>query len=178
MRIAGGACKKRSLKVPKKGVRPTRGIVRAAIFNILGDMIKEAEVLDIFAGSGALGIEAVSRGAKGCVFVDNNTRLLRENITRILTGKDIRIITADFRTALRRLKNRKFDVIIADPPYNRNYVQCVLEHIDRHHLLKNEGIIVIEQSRDEKFSTPEKYSKLKEKRYGDTTVSFFVYRNH
>ena len=176
MRIVGGACKKRSLKVAKKGVRPTRGIVRAAIFNVLGEMIKEAEVLDVFAGSGALGIEAVSRGAKSCIFVDKNTRLLRENVNRLLTGKNTRIIGADFRTALRRLKNLTFDVVIADPPYNRKYVQRTLDQIERYDLVKKKGVIVIEHSPDEGFSTPEIYSKFKEKRYGDTTVSFFEHR--
>jgi 16S rRNA (guanine966-N2)-methyltransferase len=178
MRIVGGACKKRSLKVPKKGVRPTRGIVRAAIFNILAEMVNEAEVLDLFAGSGALGIEAVSRGAKSCVFVDKNTRLLRENVARLLAGKNTKILAADFRTALRRLKNKNFDVVIADPPYNRKYVQRMLEQINRYHLLKKEGIIVIEHSPDEEFEIPESYSKLKEKRYGDTTVSFITHRRH
>ena len=88
MRIVGGAFNRRALKVPKKGVRPTKGIVRGAIFNIIGEMVVNAEVLDIFAGSGVLGIEALSRGARHCVFIEKNARILRLNISDLMIEKE------------------------------------------------------------------------------------------
>jgi 16S rRNA (guanine966-N2)-methyltransferase len=178
MRIVGGAYKRRSLKVPKKGVRPTKGIVRGAIFNILSDLIMNAEVLDIFAGSGALGIEAISRGARHCVFVEKRPRHLRANISDLLSGSQARIIVEDFRRALRMLKDRKFGVIFADPPYDRHYVQIVLEEIDDHDLLTHGGMIVIEHSPSEEFTVPEALEKIKERKYGDTKLSFIRHRNH
>ena len=174
MRIVGGACKKRSLKVPKKGVRPTKGIVRGAIFNILGELIIDADVLDIFAGSGALGIEAVSRGAKHCVFVEKHPRLLRMNITGLLHAKQARILSADFRLALRRLKRQSFDVIFADPPYNKEYVQITLKLIVSYDLLKKDGIMVIEHSPLEEFALPETFTRFKARKYGDSALSFII----
>ena len=176
MRIVGGACKRRSLKVPKKGIRPTKGLVRGAIFNILGDLIMNADILDIFAGSGALGIEAISRGARNCIFVETRPRHLRENISKLVSDKQVRIIAEDFRRALRRLKHRKFGVIFADPPYNRSYVQSALEAIANHDLLAHGGMIVIEHSPSEDFAIPETLEKIKEKKYGDTIVSFIGHR--
>jgi 16S rRNA (guanine966-N2)-methyltransferase len=178
MRIVGGACKRRSLKVPKKGVRPTKGIVRGAIFNILGELNMNAEVLDVFAGSGALGIEAISRGAKHCVFIEKHPRHLRTNITNLVSRSQARIIAQDYRRALRRLKDQKFGVIFADPPYNRNYVQRTLEEIAGYNLLARGGMVVIEHSPLEEFTVPDTLEKIKEKKYGDTTVSFIGHRKH
>ncbi len=178
MRIVGGACKRRSLKVPKKGVRPTKGIVRGAIFNILGELNMNAEVLDVFAGSGALGIEAISRGARHCVFVEKHPRHLRTNVSNLLSRSQARIIAEDFRRALRRLKNLQFEVILADPPYNRNYVQLTLEQIAGYDLLAHGGMIVIEHSPLEEFTIPDTLEKVKEKKYGDTTVSFIGHKSH
>ncbi|MDH4211334.1 MAG: 16S rRNA (guanine(966)-N(2))-methyltransferase RsmD [candidate division WOR-3 bacterium] len=178
MRIVGGACKRRSLKVPKKGVRPTKGIVRGAIFNILGELNMNAEVLDVFAGSGALGIEAISRGARHCVFVEKHPRHLRTNVSNLLSRSQARIIAEDFRRALRRLKNLQFGVIFADPPYNRNYVQLTLEEIAGYDLLARGGMIVIEHSPLEEFTIPDTLEMVKEKKYGDTAVSFIIHRKH
>ena len=178
MRIVGGACKKRSLKVPKKGVRPTKGIVRSAIFNILGEQHMNAEVLDVFAGSGALGIEAISRGARHCIFVEKNARHLRTNLSKLTSKSQARIIAEDFRRALRRLKNQEFDVIFADPRYNKNYVQPTLNEIVRYDLLAREGVVVIEHSPSEEFTIPDTLEKIKQRKYGDTRISFIKHRRH
>ncbi|UCD05805.1 MAG: 16S rRNA (guanine(966)-N(2))-methyltransferase RsmD [candidate division WOR-3 bacterium] len=178
MRIVGGACKKRSLKVPKKGIRPTKGIVRSAIFNILGEQHMNAEVLDVFAGSGALGIEAISRGARHCIFVEKKPRHLRMNLSKLISKSQARIVAEDFRRALRRLKNQEFDVIFADPPYNKNYVQLTLNEIVRYDLLAREGVVVIEHSPSEEFTIPDTLEKIKQRKYGDTAISFFKHRRH
>jgi len=173
MRIVGGACKKRPIKVPKGGVRPTKGIVRGAIFNIIGDNVIDAEVLDIFAGSGALGLEAISRGAKSCIFIEKNPRFLFENIKYFsCNDKKIQIIIGDFRLGLRRLKGKEFDIIFIDPPYHDNYVQTTLNLISKNHFLKENGMIVVEHYYEKKLSLPEGFAIFKKKKYGETVVSF------
>jgi len=178
MRIVGGACKKRPLKVPGKGVRPTRGSIREAIFNILGDMVMDALVLDIFAGSGALGIEAISRGARHCTFVEKRSHVLRTNITTLALNEQARVLSEDFRPALRRLKDQKFNVIFADPPYNMNYIQPTIEMIARYGMLMSGGMLVTEHSSLEEYAVPDSLKTWKQKQYGDTTVSFIIHRTH
>jgi 16S rRNA (guanine966-N2)-methyltransferase len=172
MRIVGGALRNRSVKVPKKGVRPTKGIVRGAVFNIIGDIVINAEVLDLFAGSGILGIEAISRGAKHCFFVEKNPRALHANISGLLLERKATILAQDYRNALRWLRSRRFDLILADPPYNKNFVQRVIDSIRRYALLNNDGILMIEHSPREQMLIPEDLSLFKQRRYGDTVITF------
>ncbi|MBE0432842.1 16S rRNA (guanine(966)-N(2))-methyltransferase RsmD [candidate division WOR-3 bacterium] len=169
-------CKRRSLKVPAKGVRPTRGMIREAVFNILGDRIVDAEVLDIFAGSGALGIEALSRGAKHCTFIEKSARVLRANIASLSLKEQTTVLAGDFRPALRRLKGRNFDVVFADPPYKMDYVQPTIELIVRHTLLARDGMIVVEHSSIEDLSLPDELTAIKKKQYGTTSISYIVHR--
>jgi 16S rRNA (guanine966-N2)-methyltransferase len=171
IRIVGGACKKRPIRVPKGGVRPTKGIVRGAIFNIIGDNITDAEVLDIFAGSGALGLEALSRGARHCTFIEKRPTTLRTNITALSFRKQTTILAHDFQRALRQLKKRAFDLIFADPPYNKNLAQKVSDLVKRHGLLTNNGMLIIEHSPREKISASETLSVLKQRKYGDTMIT-------
>ncbi len=177
MRIVGGACKKRQLRTPGKGIRPTRGMIREAIFNILSDRVVGALILDVFAGSGALGIEALSRGAKACTFVERRPGTLRSNISTFALDRQVQVLSEDFRPALRRLKKQEFDVIFADPPYNRNYIQETVEMIARYALLAKDGMIVAEHSILERYEIPEGLNVWKQKRYGDTSVSFIEHRN-
>jgi 16S rRNA (guanine966-N2)-methyltransferase len=178
MRIVGGACKKRSIKVPKKGVRPTKSIVRAAIFNIIGDKVADAEVLDIFAGSGALGIEAISRGAQHCTFVERESRVLWTNIENLSLGGKVTIISQDFRPALKKLKEKEYDLIFADPPYNKRLAQNTLTLIERYGLLRSTGFLIIEHSPREGIVASDALSVLKQKKYGDTIVSFIIRGAH
>ncbi|UCF70641.1 MAG: 16S rRNA (guanine(966)-N(2))-methyltransferase RsmD [candidate division WOR-3 bacterium] len=177
MRIVGGACKKRHLRVPGKGVRPTRGMIREAIFNILSERVVGALILDVFAGTGALGIEALSRGAKACTFVERRPGTLRTNLSTFELDRRVRVLSEDFRPALRRLRKQKFDVIFADPPYNRNYIQETVEMIERYALLAKGGMIVAEYSVLERYEIPEGFNVWKQKRYGDTSVSFIEHGN-
>ena len=174
MRIGGGARGKRSIKVPKKGVRPTKGIVREAIFNMIGALIQNARVLDIFAGSGALGIESITRGAKECMFVERNPATLRANIKAIPLHNQIKVMAHDFRRALRLLKKREFDVIFADPPYNKGLAQKTIELVERYDLLTADGLLIMEHSPREKISEPETLSVLKQKKYGDTQITLLT----
>ena len=178
MRIVGGACKRRSLKVPSGGVRPTRGMIRAAVFNVLGDRITDSDVLDIFAGSGALGIEALSRGARHCTFIEKNPRVLRANIAGLALRDRATVLAADFRPALRRLKDRRFGIIFADPPYRMRYLQPALEMIARQGMLAQDGLIVAEHAPHEEFVVPEGLSVARQKKYGNTTISYVEHRKH
>jgi 16S rRNA (guanine(966)-N(2))-methyltransferase RsmD len=178
MRIVGGACSKRSIKVPKKGVRPTKGIVREAIFNIIGEKIHNAHVLDIFAGSGALGIEAISRGAKHCTFVEKDPATLRANITYLSIKEQVKILAHDFRRALRLVRKTEFDLIFADPPYNTKLAQKTVDLIQRHTLLACGGMPIVEHSPREKISPPDTLSLFKQKKYGDTQVTMLTHRTH
>jgi 16S rRNA (guanine966-N2)-methyltransferase len=173
MRIVGGENKGRRIKVPKKGIRPTKGIVRGAIFNIIGGRINNANILDIFAGSGALGLEAISRGAKSCIFIEKKPKFLFENIKYFSChDKKIEVIIGDFRLGLRKLKGKEFDIIFVDPPYQRNYIQTTLNLISKNQFLKESGMIVAEHHYEKRLSLPEGFSILKKKKYGDTVVSF------
>lgn len=177
MRIVGGACSKRSIKVPKKGVRPTRAIVREAIFNIIGAKTHNADVLDIFAGSGALGIEAISRGARHCTFVEKEPTTLRTNIANLSIKEKVKVIAYDYRRALRLLRKAKFDLIFADPPYNKKLAQKTVDLIKSHALLDHEGMLIIEHSPRENISMTDTFSLFKHRKYGDTQITLLVHRS-
>ena len=174
MRIAGGKNKGRRIKVSKKGIRPTKGVVREAIFNVLSKRIQDADVLDVFAGSGALGLEAVSRGASSCVFIENNAKTLMKNIKNLAASSRIKTIKDDFRVGLRRLRKKEFDIIFLDPPYHGNYIEKTTRLILLYNLLKNKGMIVAEHHSSEELILPDGLLILKRKNYGDTAVTFIA----
>ena len=174
MRIIGGQNKRRRIKVSKKGIRPTKGIIRGAIFNIIRDKVHNACILDIFAGSGSLGLEAISRGAKSCVFIEKRPKILFQNIEDFSVADKTRVITGDFRVGLTKIGGMQFDIIFMDPPYYKNYVEKTLTLITKHHLLRKEGVIVAEHYCDEEFALPNSLFIFKQKRYHKTAVSFIV----
>lgn len=177
MRIIGGDNKGRRLKVSKTGIRPTKSIVRQAIFNIIGSRVNAARILDVFAGSGALGIEAISHGAANCVFVEKRPKTLVENIDKLLLSDRTEIIGSDFRAGLRKLKERRFDIIFLDPPYHRDYLEKTLRLVVSHNLLNTGGVIIAEHSPEDNFVLPDHFSVLKKKQYGDTAVTFIIQSN-
>jgi len=174
MRIIGGKNKGKKIKVPKRGIRPTKGIIRGAIFNIIAENIHNAQVLDIFAGTGALGIEAIARGAESCVFIEKNPQYLYTNIKNLClpSAEKIGLIMTDFRPGLKKVADQQFDIIFVDPPYQRDYIDKTLELISRYHLLKNQGLIVVEHSCETNFNLPADFIISKKKQYGKTAVSF------
>jgi 16S rRNA (guanine966-N2)-methyltransferase len=172
MRIVGGLNKGRRIKISKRGIRPTKGIVREAIFNVIGVKVQRAYVLYIFAGSGALGLEAISRGARSCAFIEKKPKILLQNIKNLSLNSETKVMAKDFRIWLKKIACEKFDIIFLDPPYNKNYVGKTIKLISQHKLLKDKGIIVAEHHPEEKFILPEDLSILKRKRYGETAVTF------
>lgn len=150
--IVGGKFKKRALVAPKTDrVRPTTSQLRETLFNICQQMIEGAEFLDIFAGSGAMGLEALSRGASHVTFVEKNAAALsaiKKNIQTLQVHKETTLYSCDVFKALQQLHERqkKFDLIYADPPYGEGFTAPLLEFLDRHSLLREEGALFIEDA--------------------------------
>jgi 16S rRNA (guanine(966)-N(2))-methyltransferase RsmD len=174
MRIVGGSTKGRKIRVSKKGIRPTKSIVRKGIFDVLSTKINNSYVLDVFAGSGALGLEAISRGAKNCVFVEKNPKILLENIRTFSFKNKSKVIAGDFRLGLKKVNNKRFDIIFLDPPYHRSYISKILKLISKYRLLRNKGIIVAEHDKQENFITPSEFLIYKKKKYGNTAITFIT----
>ena len=133
---------------PYQHIRPTADIVKQSIFNRLVDITPDAVVLDLFCGTGALGIEALSRGAKEVVFADKDIRsvkLTQSNLKSL--GVGARVINADFNVALKSLKGKKFDIILLDPPYLSGVYEKALSLIYEYKLLAEDGVIVCEQEK-------------------------------
>lgn len=161
-------------------MRPTTSKVRKAIFDILGQRCDGDQVLDLYAGTGALGLEAAHRGAARVVFVeqaDSARRAIEENIQRAAPPCPTELLFCDAVEGMGVLSGRgdTFDIVLADPPYDQGEVQRLLERLDRSSLLADEGVAVIEHSpRERGEDTFERLSRIDERRYGQTHVSFFA----
>lgn len=176
MRIIGGSFKGRKLKEPSDmNIRPTSDKVKEALFNILGQRLDGLKVLDLFSGSGALGIEAISRGATEAVFCDKDiksVKLTKENLA--LINSDSRVINADCFTAINMLKGKIFDIIFCDPPYKENFSEKLLGSIYENKLLSDGGIIVYETASLNLPCVPLQYIIKDTRNYGKIKLSFIV----
>lgn len=179
MRIITGTAKGTRLKTPRGSqTRPTADRVKESIFNILGVTVQNAKVLDLFAGTGNLGLETLSRGARVAVFVDKSPesiQLIKENSVLTKLADRIEVIKNDSINALNRIikDGRKFDLIFCDPPYNKGLVKLILEKIDNSQLITPDGVIVVEHSKHEQIDN--EFNNLivkRTERYGETLVSF------
>jgi len=183
MRIITGSAKGAKLKAPSGlDTRPTADRVKESVFNILSDIVVDARVLDIFAGTGNLGLEALSRGAKSAVFVDNShdsVAIIKENAQHTKLADHVEICKNDVLRALDRFvqTGRCFDLLFCDPPYSRGFVQAVLDKLDKHPIMALDGVIVIEHSRHEQIADEWEHLQLKRtERYGATLISFLLYK--
>lgn len=177
MRVSGGTGRGRKLKAPGGSrVRPTSDKVKQALFNILGERSEGAVFLDLFAGAGGIGIEALSRGAAEAVFVDaskDSIRLVRENLA--MTGFDARaqVVQADAEAFLRK-GGRSFDIVFLDPPYAEDLLP-LLEAVSAADILKPDAIVVAEHFK--KQPSPQSAGPLalyREAAYGDTVLAFYT----
>lgn len=137
--------------------RPTLDRVKEPLFSIIGLKIQESEVLDLFAGSGALGIEALSRGAKSAVLCDNSKdaiSIINNNLKK--TKMEAEVICNDFVKCLSKMNGRKFDIIFLDPPYETNYLERAINKILEFNLLKEDGLIIAETDNQEIVKNIEK----------------------
>lgn len=156
-------------------IRPTADIVKQAIFNKLIDEVRDAKVLDLFCGTGALGIEAISRGAKEVVFADKDARSIAQTKSnlRSLSIESARIIKADFKEVLKKLQGEKFDIILIDPPYMSGVYEDTLLLIKEYDILKEGGTVVCEHEKNVEIEG-EGYQKIDQKRYGIKMVSYLT----
>lgn len=172
MRIISGKYKTKKLAVLKSNdTRPTTDKVRENIFNILGPI--DGSVLDLFAGSGALGIEALSRGARDAMFIDgakDAIGIIKENTSNI--EEPVEVFRNDYRRALRAMnrRDRHFDLIFLDPPYHKGMVDISLELIASLDILADGGRIVVETHKDETYSISG-YTSLREAVYGTIRIN-------
>lgn len=179
MRLTGGTDRGRKLRAPRgQATRPTASRVREAIFNILGPP-DDAQVLDLFAGTGALGIEALSRGAAGACFVERDGRALQalsRNLKELGLAPRGQVMSMDVHAAIARLSeaDRRFGWIFVDPPYAAGVVARVLEGLSGSPVLAPCAVVVVEH--DKRNVPPEHAGMLNlcdRRFYGDTGVSFY-----
>lgn len=180
MRVIAGTARGKRLFVPKGNrARPTSDRIREALFNILRD-VREFAFLDLYAGSGAVGIEALSRGAARAVFVEQDPRMagfLRRNIRECGFDGSSEVLETDAFSGIRRLSRRgdRFHLVFADPPYAGSHSGDILKETAEWPLLEQEGMLVIQHSiRDEQAAGWMKNWRCSDaRRYGDTNLSFY-----
>ena len=175
MRVVSGSAKGRKLKTPHgKDVRPTADSVKEAVFNIIREDVTGRRVLDLFAGSGQMGIEALSRGAREAVFVDISSaslKLVKDNLN--LCGFSGETVKEDAVNYIQHAK--PFDLIFIDPPYDSEYYEKVLEKIKLFDILTDGGIIIVETRRSRILPDMEyPFKKNKEYIYGSVKISVYT----
>jgi 16S rRNA (guanine(966)-N(2))-methyltransferase RsmD len=183
MRIISGTNKGKKLYAPEgMSVRPTTDKIKEAIFNMIGYIDEDSEVLDLFAGSGSVGIEFLARGAKSCCFVDSSRKSLsfvKNNLEMCNFQDKAKIIQDDYEKAIINFKkmNMKFDFIFADPPYSLYCCANIVRRISENSLLKPDGLLIIESDESEKVFEDIDFSviKYKEKIYGRTRISMIKF---
>lgn len=180
MRVVSGTCKGRVLKaVPGNTTRPTTDKVKEAIFNMIGPYFDGGVALDLFAGSGGLGIEALSRGVEKVIFIDRDPKAIqtiRENLDACQFNEKTEVFRNDAERALKALIKREitFDFIFLDPPYKKQQLSSLMQKIDEHLLLHSNGLIVCEHSHE--IELPYKVGDLtqwKHEKYGIIAVTIF-----
>lgn len=172
LRVSGGEARGRRLKAPKN-IRPTQGMVKQALFNIVGAGIEGANVLDLFAGSGAIGIEALSRGAAAVTFVDQQPRglaILRQNLDALGFAAQSRVIRGDVVRWLEASPDaiKSADFVFLDPPYDDVVLDRALQVLDRE---VTGATVLAEHSRRQELPAMQRMRVDRERRYGDTVVT-------
>lgn len=177
MRVISGKLKGRKINgYDIEGTRPTMDRVKESVFGSIQNYIEDSVVLDLFSGSGNLGIEAISNGASKCYFVDNNKRcinIIKDNIKQFDIEDYSVVIQNDYKKVLDYFEDNsiKFDIIFIDPPYKYEVINELIDIITRYNILNDNGIMVLEYSLDKINGNIDGYKLLKYKRYGDKYVS-------
>ncbi len=180
MRVVSGICKGRPLKaVPGNSTRPTTDKVKEAIFNMIGPYFCGGLGLDLFAGSGGLGLEALSRGLDKVIFIDREAKaiqIIHENIKACKFENAAEVYRNDADRAVKALKKRElsFDYIFLDPPYKKQQLVNLMEKMDELSLVKDTGIVVCEHSFDVELPQKAgKFTQIKHEKYGIIAVSIY-----
>ena len=180
MRVVGGRLRSRPLAGPKsEAVRPTADRLREALFNILahsyGDPVTGARILDLFAGTGALGIEAISRGAAYALFVDEGVEaraLLRYNVEALGLGGVTRIFRRDATKLGSAHPIEPFSLVFLDPPYSKGLAEKALMSAREGGWLKPDALVVVEEAAEAAFKAPDGFAELERRKYDDTEFVF------
>jgi 16S rRNA (guanine(966)-N(2))-methyltransferase RsmD len=176
MRIISGKCRGLNLSTLKgDNTRPTLDRVKESVFNILGNKLDELVVLDLFAGSGALGLESLSRGAKFCYFVDSSKEaidIIKKNVAKCRVEDKSEILNNNFEIALEKFKDNIFDLVFLDPPYGKDLGVQAISKLKR--VVKDDVIIVLEtDSIDIVPDTIDCFEKYDSRKYGRVIISFY-----
>lgn len=181
MRIIAGTAKGRKITVPKgPTVRPTTDRVREALFSHLGHRVAGARVLDLFAGSGALGLEALSRGASSAVFLEKSKKTalnLFKNIETLGFSAESTVKLKDSISFLRGESESVYDLIFLDPPYDSDLLAKSMELINKTRILDDSGIIVAEHPDGRPPGTPDNLKMINTRKYGNTSITTFEWLN-
>lgn len=180
MRVIAGSARRLNLKtIPSTDTRPTTDRIKETLFNMINPYLIDASFLDLFAGSGQMGIEALSRGAKTAVFVENNksaVSCIEHNLSVTKLKENSKIIASDVFTALKSLEgNNTFDYIFMDPPYNQQLEKQVLEYLKNSSLITKSSVIIVESSFDTEFGYVKElgFEIIKRKEY-KTNMHIFI----
>lgn len=175
MRVISGKYKGKKLQgFDIEGTRPTMDRVKESLFAMIQNNVKDSICLDLFAGSGSLGIEALSNGAAKCYFIDKSReiiQILKQNLKDIENGV---VVEKDYEKALQDLQGMKFDIIFLDPPYQKHLINSSIELLLKYDLIKDQGMVICEYE-TEKIQTSLKL--LKEKKYGNKIIKIYQKEN-
>lgn len=177
MRIISGKYKGRKVEgYTIDGTRPTMDRVKESVLGMIQTKLDDSICLDLFTGSGSVGIEFLSNGAKKCYFVDNNYKVietLNNNMKSLKVDNEYEVIKNNFENALKDFNNRgiKFDIVFLDPPYKLNYINPAISLIKEYDLLNNNGIIICEYEKEE--INTEEYTLFKERKYGSKKINIY-----
>lgn len=178
MRVTTGKYRGRKLIDNKfEHIRPTADVVKQAIFNKLAFEVPDSLILDLFCGTGALGIEGISRGAKEVVFADKDPRsvtLTKSNLKGLGVSENFKVITGDYKNVIKMLEGKRFDIIILDPPYKSGVYEDTIQKIFDSKLLADDGIIVCEHDKKDKFNFAP-FNVVDEKVYGIKEITYLKY---
>ena len=181
LRVIAGKYKRTNLKTLEGEdiTRPTKDMVKEALFSSI-NIFSDTKFLDLFSGSGAIGIEALSRGASDVVFNDinkNAVRIIKDNLEKI--HEDRIVYNDDYQTCLSKLENYHFDYVYCDPPYAFNSYEDLFYYIDKYRIVTKQGIIIIEVKKDTDLKeTYLNMYRFKEKKYGITKLLYYKYERN
>ena len=183
MRVVAGAWRGRTLKSPTwEGLRPTSDRLRETIFNVLAhaydDPVAGARVLDLFAGTGAMGLEALSRGGAFALFVDDSAAargLIRQNIEALGLGGETRLFRRDATRMGKAAPNAPFSLVFCDPPYGKDLAPKALASCAEGGWLAPGALVVVEEAKGVEVALPEGFTELERRDYGETRVVFGRY---
>ena len=182
MKVISGTLKGRNIEGYNiDRTRPTMDRVKESLFATIQNEVKDCIFLDLFAGSGQIGIEAISNGAKTCYFIDNNKeviKVLNKNITNLNIKANSKVILSDWKKALNDFSNQniKFDLIFVDPPYDYNVYEKILEKVSTLNILNEGGLIILEHSNLKLKDSYNNLTLYKDKKYGNKSVN--IYKNN